>query len=66
MPVIKVRDLAFGHLHAPDLDAQEEFLTHFGMIRAARTPDALYMRGTGPRHHIHVTHKAAHALLVPN
>jgi catechol 2,3-dioxygenase-like lactoylglutathione lyase family enzyme len=58
MAVIKVRDLAFGRLRAPDLDAMEEFLTHFGMIRAARTPTALYMRGTGPRHHIHVTQKA--------
>ena len=57
MPVIKVRDLAYGRLRSPDLDAQEEFLTHFGMIRAARTPTALYMRGTDPRHHIHVTEK---------
>jgi catechol 2,3-dioxygenase-like lactoylglutathione lyase family enzyme len=57
MAVIKVRDLAFGRLVAPDLDQMEEFLTHFGMIRAARTPNALYMRGTDPRHHIHVTEK---------
>jgi catechol 2,3-dioxygenase-like lactoylglutathione lyase family enzyme len=57
MPVIKVRDLAFGRLRAPDLDAMEEFLTHFGMMRAARTPAALYMRGTGARHHLHVTEK---------
>jgi catechol 2,3-dioxygenase-like lactoylglutathione lyase family enzyme len=35
----------------------EEFLTHFGMIRSERTPTALYMRGTDPPHHIHVTHK---------
>jgi len=57
MAIIKVRDLAFGRLRAPDLDAQEEFLTHFGMIRAARTPNALYMRGTGSSHHLHVTEK---------
>jgi catechol 2,3-dioxygenase-like lactoylglutathione lyase family enzyme len=57
MAVIKVRDLAYGRLQAPDLDQMEEFLTHFGMIRAARTPNALYMRGTDPRHHIHVTEK---------
>jgi catechol 2,3-dioxygenase-like lactoylglutathione lyase family enzyme len=57
MAVIKVRDLAFGRLRAPDLDVMEEFLTHFGMIRAARTPNALYMRGTDPRHHLHVTEK---------
>ena len=55
MPGIKVRDLAYGRLRAPDLDAQEEFLTAFGMVRAARTPTALYMRGTDPQLHIHVT-----------
>ena len=57
MAVIKVKDLAFGRLRSPDLEVQEEFLTHFGMIRAARTPTALYMRGTDPRHHLHVTEK---------
>ena len=57
MALIKVKDLAFGRLRAPDLDVMEEFLTHFGMIRAARTPTALYMRGTDPRHHVHVTEK---------
>ena len=55
--MIKVKDLAYGRLRAPDLDAAEEFLTHFGMIRAARTPTALYMRGTDPHHHLHVTEK---------
>jgi len=57
MPLIKVKDLAYGRLRAPDLDQMEEFLTHFGMTRAARTPSALYMRGTDPRHHLHVTEK---------
>ena len=57
MAVIRVRDLAYGRLRSPDLDAQEEFLTAFGMVRAARTPTALYMRGTDPVHHIHVTEK---------
>src|SRR5262249_10812237 len=55
--MIKVKDLAYGRLRSPDLDAAEEFLTHFGMIRAARTPTALYMRGTDPMHHLHVTEK---------
>jgi len=58
MPVIKVKDLVYGRLRAPDLDTQEEFLTHFGMIRAARTPTALYMRGTDPSHHLHITEKS--------
>jgi catechol 2,3-dioxygenase-like lactoylglutathione lyase family enzyme len=55
MPVIKVRDMAYGRLRAPDLDKMEEFLTRFGMVRSARTNDALYMRGSDPAHHIHVT-----------
>ena len=57
MVAIKVTDLAYGRLRAPDLDAMEEFLTHFGLVRAERTPTALYMRGSDPPHHIHVTEK---------
>jgi catechol 2,3-dioxygenase-like lactoylglutathione lyase family enzyme len=57
MPVIKAVDLAYGRLRSPDLDKQEEFLTAFGMVRADRTKNALYMRGTDPAHHIHVTEK---------
>jgi catechol 2,3-dioxygenase-like lactoylglutathione lyase family enzyme len=57
MAVIKVTDLAYGRLRAPDLDLAEEFLTHFGMVKAERTPNALYMRGTDAAHHLHVTEK---------
>src|SRR5207245_11063216 len=57
MPGIKVSDMAYGRLRAPDLDVMEEFLTRFGMVRAERTPTALYMRGSDPSHHIHVTEK---------
>src|SRR5262245_63924631 len=59
MAWIKVSDMAYGRLRAPDLDVMEEFLTRFGMVRAERTNTALYMRGTGPAHHIHVTEKGA-------
>ena len=55
MPVIKVKDIAWGRLRSPDLDKQEEFLLDFGMTRAARTKDKLFMRGTDPNHHLHVT-----------
>ena len=55
MPIIKAYDLAYGRLRSPDLDKQEEFLTDFGMVRADRTKNALYMRGTDAPHHIHVT-----------
>lgn len=56
MPYTKVTDIAYGRLQAPSLDQQEEFLVNFGMVRVERTKDALYMRGTDPNHHLHVTH----------
>src|SRR5271156_2927691 len=55
MATIKASELAYGRLQSPDLDRAEAFLTEFGMVRAARTKTALYMRGTDPAHHIHVT-----------
>ncbi|MGA3306183.1 MAG: hypothetical protein ABSC26_09290, partial [Stellaceae bacterium] len=57
MSWIKVTDIAYGRLRSPDLDVAEEFLTRFGMQRTARTDTALYMRGTDPYHHLHVTEK---------
>lgn len=53
--MIKVADVAYGRLGAPDLDRMEEFLLDFGMVRADRTKTALYMRGTDSEHHLHVT-----------
>jgi len=54
VPVIKVTDLAYVRVRVPDLDRAEKFLTDFGLVRAERTADALYMRGTGAAHHVHV------------
>ena len=48
MAIVKVRELAYGRLRSPDLDEMEAFLTHFDMVRAERTKDALYMRGPDP------------------
>lgn len=62
-PIIKVRDIAFPRFQAPDLDQMETFLCAFGMQTAARTPTALYMRGTDPHHHVHVTHLGDPAFL---
>ena len=56
MPVVKVTDLAFGRLQSPNLDEAEEFMSRFGMVRAERTSDRLYMRGTDPTPYIHITH----------
>ena len=57
MVAIKVAEFAYPRMEAPDLDEMEEFLTHFGLVRAERTPDALYMRGTDGHHHLHAVHK---------
>src|SRR5882757_9550031 len=57
MPLIKATDMAYARMRAPDLDLMEEFLTRFGMIRAERTASALYMRGSDPVHHLHITEK---------
>ncbi|MBC2665291.1 catechol 2,3-dioxygenase [Novosphingobium flavum] len=54
---IAIHDIAWPRLRAPDLDVMEAFLVDFGLVRAARTEDRLYMRGTGPAHHIHITEK---------
>lgn len=54
-PIIRVSDIAWIRLRSPDLDGAERFLTDFGLTRSARTGRALYMRGTDPPHHIHIT-----------
>jgi catechol 2,3-dioxygenase-like lactoylglutathione lyase family enzyme len=55
MAVTKVIDLAYIRLQTPSLDTSEEFLTNFGLVRSERTKDALYMRGTDPAHHLHIS-----------
>ncbi|MEP0070142.1 VOC family protein [Pyruvatibacter sp.] len=54
---IRVSDVAFVRFQAPDLDQMETFLSDFGLVRASRTDDALYMRGAGSDPFVHVTHK---------
>jgi catechol 2,3-dioxygenase-like lactoylglutathione lyase family enzyme len=53
--MIKVPDLAWLRFRAPDLDEMERFLTDFGLVRAARSDDALYMRGSDGEPWIHET-----------
>lgn len=55
--MIKVDDIAFVRFTAPDLDKMEAFLTDFGLARAHRDADTLYMRGQGGDPYLHVTHK---------
>lgn len=57
-------DIAQVTYEAPDLDLMERFLTDFGLKRAERSDRALYMRGAGRQHHLHVTHRAERARFV--
>lgn len=57
MSRIRLEEVAYTAYQVTDLDLMERFLIDFGMLRSARTEDALYMRGTGPSHHIHVSRK---------
>jgi hypothetical protein len=54
---IKIQDVAYVRFSAPDLDEMEAFLTEFGMVRAERSDDALYVRGLDEDPFLHVTHK---------
>jgi catechol 2,3-dioxygenase-like lactoylglutathione lyase family enzyme len=54
---IKIQDVAFVRFSAPDLDAMEQFLLEFGMVRAEKTADALYMRGLDSDPYLHVTER---------
>ena len=56
--MIKVTDVAYARFAAPDLDRMESFLLDFGLTRQHWDDDTLYMRGTGPDHHLHITHLA--------
>lgn len=62
-PIIRIRDIAWIRLRSPDLDRAEEYLTAFGLVRAERSGDKLFMRGTDPVHHIHITEKGDPAVL---
>lgn len=57
--MVKVRDIAYVRLATPDLDEAERFGLDFGMVRSARTDHALYLRGTDPHHHLHITERGA-------
>src|ERR1700730_6801490 len=55
----KIDDIAYVAYTCPDLDLAERFFGDFGMVRAARDGDTLYMRGAGPRGYIYVARKGA-------
>ncbi|MDP9083403.1 MAG: VOC family protein [Pseudomonadota bacterium] len=55
--MIAVEDVAYVRLAAPDLDQMESCLIDFGLQRAVRTENHLFMRGYGPDPVIHITEK---------
>ncbi|MFN2427576.1 MAG: VOC family protein [Candidatus Binatia bacterium] len=63
-PVLRIRDIAYVRLRVPDLDVMENYLVDFGMQRSARTSSALFMRGSGTSHHLHISEKGDAAGLV--
>jgi len=63
-PAAKAWDIAYVRFSAPDLDKMEAFLKDFGLFRARRTPDALYMRGSGSSQgFLHATFRGEPAFL---
>jgi hypothetical protein len=62
-PVIKARDMASPRLQVPDLDQLEAFLMDFGMVRADRRSNVLFMRGAGSAPYAHVIHQGEPAFL---
>lgn len=59
MPIVKVTDIAYVRVRLPDLDRAEQFFSDFDLVRSERTPTALYLRGTGVDHHVHVAELGA-------
>ncbi|MSQ59106.1 MAG: bleomycin resistance protein [Betaproteobacteria bacterium] len=55
---MKIADISHVNYYSPGLDAIEAFMTDFGLVTAHRTPDALYMRGTGPAAYCYTVRKA--------
>ena len=58
---IKSQGVAYVRFSAPDLDEMEAFLTEFGMARAERSGDALYMRGLDENPFLHESHLGEHS-----
>lgn len=63
MPIMKVAELAYVRLQVPDLDAAEKFFNTFGLVTRTRTADRLYLRASGPDHHVIVAHQGERRLL---
>ncbi len=50
----KALDIAYATYQVTDLELMETFLADFGLVRADRSADSLYMRGAGTAPYLHV------------
>jgi len=60
-PTVKAQALAYLIFERPDLQRAEQFLADFGLQRASRTEDLLFMRGTGPSPYCYRVHRGRQA-----
>lgn len=58
-PICKAMDIVFVRFELADLEAQKEYLLHFGMQPALETSDAIYFKGTGADPFIYMATKGA-------
>ena len=59
-PICKVMDIVFVRFELADLEAQKEYLLHFGMRPALETGDAIYFKGTGADPFIYAARSEEH------
>ena len=52
-PLVKAHELLFAHFERPNLDRAERYLLDFGLVRAERRENELFMRGAGTRPYIY-------------
>ena len=63
--MIKVQNIVYTMYRVPDLDRMEQFLTDFGMLRAAREDNRLFMRGAGDLPYIVAVEKGEPGFVAP-
>lgn len=63
MSTIKIEDIAFIRLRAPDLDQMRDFLSDFGLEVVATDAARMFARGAGPAPVLHITELGAPAFL---
>ncbi len=61
--MIKVSAFAYARVQVPDLEIAQKFFHDFGLATSGVSHDRLYLRGTGPAHHLIVAHRGPRRVL---